>query len=143
MRFKPGEGNIPCQSRTKTSGESSKALGTEDRVQCCEDRPVLEGTRLHPEICESESWIFFQVEPGLDHGEGDHDRSSKSPGSSSDEQGLASVGFSVEDVVAHPVHGGEVEADPRYGPARRGVINCTEAIVFDLYKEGSTPLQRP
>ena len=110
----PGEGNIPCQSRTKTSGESSKALGTEDRAQCCEDRPVLEGTRLHPESCESErlhpgsceseSWIFFKVEPGLDHGEGDHDRSSKSPGSGSDEQGLAGVRFSVEDRVAHPVH---------------------------------------
>ena len=110
----PGEGNIPCQSRTKTSGESSKALGTEDRAQCCEDRPVLEGTRLHPESCESErlhpgsceseSWIFFKVEPGLDHGEGDHDRSSKSPGSSPNEQGLASVWLPVEDGVAHPVH---------------------------------------
>ena len=57
--------------------------------------------------------------PGLDDSEGNHDRASKGPGGSTNEEGLACIWFAMEDGIAHPVHRREVEANSRHSPGNR------------------------
>ena len=91
-----GEGNIPDQSRPKAPGQATESLSAQDGAQRMRSRAVVVGSGL---------------EPGLDHGEGDHHAAGQGPGRAPDHGGLEGGGPAVTEAGLHVVHGGEVEAD--------------------------------
>jgi len=92
-----GEGNIPDQRGPQAPGQAPEALSAQDGDQRMRSGAVVEGPGL---------------EPGLDHGEGDHHAAGQGAGRAPDQGGLEGGGAAVTETGLHLVHGGEVEADP-------------------------------
>ena len=113
-----GEGYVPGQGGPQAPSQPPQPFITEDGLQRSENWTVLKGSRL---------------DPGLDDSEGNHDGASEGPGGSTNQKGLACIGFALEDGIAHPVHWWEVEANPRHSPGNRYHLVVTCASLLSMW----------